>query len=128
MRQLLDQPFAYYEAMTTNIAKLAAWGKQTPRVSQVFDPPGYPPAFFLGTLKRVEHFQWFLREVATCLVPPEMRTLADAQSMLAWLPEVELCQTDVRAQWVASNGVRSSSLGYRLVLNQPPRFSPLSDP
>jgi hypothetical protein len=92
---LLDDPYAYYEAMTVNIAKLAAWGKQTPRVSDVFDPPGYPPAFFLGTRKRVEHYQWFLREVGSCLVPEALRTDDDSRSMLRWLPEVEMCQTEL---------------------------------
>ena len=92
---LLDDPYSYYHAMTVNIARLAAWGKQTSQVSNVFDPPGYPPAFFLGTRKRVEHYQWFLREVGTCLVPADMRTPEDARSMLVNLPEVEMCQTEI---------------------------------
>ena len=92
---ILDLPYDYYEQMTINIAKLAAWGKKTPQVLDAFERPSYPAAFFMGTAPRVKHYQRFLSEIATCLVPKEMRTEEDAKSMLRWLPEVEYCQRSI---------------------------------
>jgi hypothetical protein len=52
---LLDEPLQYYEAMTRNIAELAAWGKIGKlggNIEEVFPPPQHPAAYFLGTEKR----------------------------------------------------------------------------
>mmetsp|Transcript_86904 Transcript_86904/g.202307 ORF Transcript_86904/g.202307 Transcript_86904/m.202307 type:complete len:353 (-) Transcript_86904:67-1125(-) len=95
---LLDKPFWYYDAMTRNIARLAAWGKSGKfgkDIMQIFPPPQHPAAYFMGTKKRVEMFLWFLNENAPVLVPPEIRDAEFIETMLSLLPEVERCQKEI---------------------------------
>merc|ERR1711920_125275 len=72
---LLDKPFDYYDAMTRNIAKLAAWGKcgkMGKDIEQVFPAPAHPAAYFMSTKKRVDVFLEALYTYAHCLVPEEI--------------------------------------------------------
>jgi len=92
---LLDEPLQYYEAMTRNIAELAAWGKIGKlggNIEEVFPPPQHPAAYSLGTEKRVETYMAFLADHARCLVPATMRTAQVRESMKTVLGEVERAQ------------------------------------
>jgi len=103
---LLDLPFDYYNAMTRNIAVLAAWGKcgkLGDDIEQVFPPPCHPAAYFMSTKLRVEHFLDFLYTYATCLVPESILGPHGAVREDEWfvatmrqvMPEVERFQAPI---------------------------------
>jgi len=104
---LLDKPFYYYDAMTRNIAQLAAWGKcgkLGKDIEEVFPPPKHPPAYFMSTKQRTEHFLEVVYKYATCLVPEEILggphgEVRDddwfVKSMRKVMPEVEKSQKPI---------------------------------
>lgn len=93
---LLDRPFDYYDAMTRNIAQLAAWGKcgkLGDDIEKVFPPPSHPAAYFMSTKKRLE--ESFLPTIfihAPFLFPDEIigsrGSVRDDEWLVATLREV----------------------------------------
>ena len=86
---LLDEPFAYYEAITSAAARLAAWGKSEKRVQHIFPPPMYPIAYIMSTKRKLPSFFDFLFEVAPSLTPAALQTDWLRRTVLEVLPDVE---------------------------------------
>jgi len=95
---LLDDPFAYYDGIVRNAAKLAAWGwngKLGKDVMKTFPPPDLPSMFSMGVKLKIPKFLTFVRNVAPHLFPPDYADEKLEKSLYDTLLDIEGCQKEL---------------------------------
>mmetsp|Transcript_1515 Transcript_1515/g.3146 ORF Transcript_1515/g.3146 Transcript_1515/m.3146 type:complete len:616 (+) Transcript_1515:1-1848(+) len=95
---LLDDPFAYYNAIVRNAARLAAWGfngKLGKDVLTTFPSPELPSMFAMGVKVKIPKFLFFARNVAPQIFPPNYVDAAFEKSLFDCLLDVEGCQKEL---------------------------------